>query len=68
MAPRTTLAALSAMTRTATTAAETFGRPGVYPARCTPHCGLGMALAVMGDANMTELAAQAASADAAGRS
>ena len=41
-------------------------RSGVYPVRCTPHSGLGMVLAVMGDADMTELATQIASTYAAG--
>ena len=54
--------------RTPPAAMVTYGRPGVYPVRCTPHSGLGMVLTVMGDADMNELAAQTASADAAGRS
>ncbi|MFC3125106.1 plastocyanin/azurin family copper-binding protein [Pseudoroseomonas globiformis] len=44
-------------------ATVTFERPGVYPVQCTPHTGLGMvALIVVGDADMTEFAAKAASA------
>jgi len=44
-------------------AAVTFDRPGVYPVQCTPHTGLGMvALIVVGDADMAEFAAKAASA------
>lgn len=44
-------------------ATVTFDRPGVYPVQCTPHTGLGMvALIVVGDADMTEFAAKAASA------
>ena len=43
-------------------ATVTFERPGVYPVQCTPHTGLGMvALIVVGDADMTEFAAKAAS-------
>lgn len=44
-------------------ATVTFDRPGVYPVQCTPHTGLGMvALIVVGDADMNEFAAKAASA------
>ncbi|WP_161600981.1 plastocyanin/azurin family copper-binding protein [Teichococcus oryzae] len=43
-------------------ATVTFDRPGVYPVQCTPHTGLGMvALIVVGDADMTEFSAKAAS-------
>ncbi|EFH10322.1 plastocyanin/azurin family copper-binding protein [Pseudoroseomonas cervicalis] len=44
-------------------ATVTFDSPGVYPVQCTPHTGLGMvALIVVGDADMNEFAAKAASA------
>jgi pseudoazurin len=46
-----------------TEATVTFDRPGVYPVQCTPRTGLGMvALIVVGDADVTEFAAKAASA------
>jgi pseudoazurin len=46
-----------------TEATVTFDRPGVYPVQCTPRTGLGVvALIVVGDANVTEFAAKAASA------
>jgi hypothetical protein len=54
--------------RTPPAAVVTFGGPGVYPVRCTPRSALGMVRTVMGDADMNELAAQTASADAAARS
>jgi pseudoazurin len=46
-----------------TEATVTFDRPGVCPVQCTPHTGLGVvALIVVGDADVTEFAAKAASA------
>ena len=47
---------------TSLAATVTSGRPSVYPVGCTLHTGLGIEpLIVVGDADMTEFAAKAAS-------
>lgn len=47
MVLRTTLAPLGMAAAAEPPATVTFGRPGVYPVRCTSHTGLGMVALVV---------------------